>query len=45
MLIIVKAMLQARSSLCAKALDGISRGEDESLGLRKLPGTVYCVAV
>lgn len=39
-LIIVKGMLLACSSLCAKALDGILHGEGESLGLGKLLDTV-----
>lgn len=45
MLIIVKGMLQAHSSLRAKALGGILCREGKSLGLGKLPGAVLCWSV
>lgn len=45
MLIIVKGVLQARSNLRAKALDGILCREGESLGLGKLLGTVLCCSL
>lgn len=45
MLIIVKGVLQARSNLRAKALDGILCREGESLGLGNLLGTVLCCSL